>query len=254
VGPFDLRERVVIITGAAGGLGRAYAQALGQAGALAVVADLRAEAAQTCADEVTAAGGTALAVEADVSDEDSVAAMAALTLEEFGRIDGLVNNAAVFNELQRRGWEEIPVEEWDHVMAVNVRGMFLACRAVATYMRRQRDGQIVNISSSRVWDGTAGRLHYTTSKAGVIGFTRALARELGADGIRVNAVTPGLTVTHGQQASTDERYLARGIEGRALARAQVPGDVVGTVLFLLAPASAFITGQAINVDGGRTMH
>jgi 3-oxoacyl-[acyl-carrier protein] reductase len=156
--------------------------------------------------------------------------------------------------LPRRSWLEIPVEEWDRVMAVNLRGMFLSCRAVFPAMKAQGRGKIVNISSSRVWEGTPNRLHYTTSKAGVIGFTRALARELGELGITVNAVTPGMTQSETQVQSSSANYLATRVAGRAIERVQVPDDLVGAVMFLSSAASDFMTGQTVNVDGGRAMH
>ena len=166
----------------------------------------------------------------------------------------LINNASMMSVLPRRSWMEIPVAEWDAVMGVNLRGLFLCSRAVVPTMRERGRGKIVNISSSRVWDGTPNRLHYTTSKAGVIGFTRALARELGEFGITVNAVTPGLTLSETQVASTSNNYAATGTTGRAINRDQFPEDLVGTVMFLSSAASDFITGQTINVDGGKAMH
>ena len=160
-----------------------------------------------------------------------------------GRIDVLINNASLMSTLPRRSWLEIPVDEWDRVMAVNIRGLFLCCRAVFPAMRAQGRGKIVNISSSRVWDGTPNRLHYTTSKAGVIGFTRALAREVGEFGITVNAVTPGLTLSDTQVASSSNNYLAATAAGRALNRLQYPEDLVGAVMFLASSASDFIISR-----------
>ena len=180
--------------------------------------------------------------------------MAEATIERFGSIDVLVNNASLMSVLARRSWLEIPVEEWDRVMAVNLRGMFLSCRAVFPAMKAQERGKIVNISSSRVWEGTPNRLHYTTSKAGVIGFTRALAREVGEFGITVNAVTPGYTRARRRSLSSSGNYLASRVEGRVFERAQVPADLVGAVMFLSSAASDFMTGQTINVDGGKAMH
>ena len=139
-------------------------------------------------------------------------------------------------------------------MPVNLRGMFLCCRAVFPTMRARGRGKIVNISSTRVWEGTPNRLHYTTSKAGVIGFTRALAREVGEFGITVNAITPGLTLSDTQVASSSGNYIASTAAGRAIERPQMPEDLVGAVMFLASPASDFITGQTINVDGGKAMH
>ena len=158
--------------------------------------------------------------------------MAEAALDRFGGIDILVNNASLMSVLPRRSWLEIPVEEWDDVMAVNLRGLLLCCRAVLPAMRARGRGKIVNISSSRVWDGTPNRLHYTTSKAGVIGFTRALAREVGEFDITVNAVTPGMTLRETQVASSSGNYLATRTTGRAIERDQFPEDLVGTVMFL----------------------
>jgi 3-oxoacyl-[acyl-carrier protein] reductase len=180
--------------------------------------------------------------------------MVEAVLKRYGTIDVLINNASLMSTLPRRSWLEIPIEEWDRVMAVNLRGMFLCCRAVFPAMRAGRRGKIVNISSSRVWEGTPNRLHYTTSKAGVIGFTRALAREVAPFGITVNALTPGITQSETQVASSSGNYLAARIAGRAIERVQVPADLVGAVMFLSSPASDFMTGQTINVDGGKAMH
>ena len=180
--------------------------------------------------------------------------MAAAAEAEFGRIDALVNNAGLMSELGRRAWHEIDVAEWDRVMAVNLRGLFLCCRAVYPYMRRQGRGKIVNISSGRVFEGTPYRLHYTTSKAGVVGFTRALAREVGGDNICVNAVAPGLTLSGAQATTSPPEYVLDYDRGRSLRRSQYPDDLVGAVVFLVSRASDFITGQTLNVDGGHAMH
>jgi 3-oxoacyl-[acyl-carrier protein] reductase len=190
----------------------------------------------------------------EIASEDSTKTMVQATLERFGTIDGLINNASLMSVLPRRSWLEIPVEEWDRVMAVNLRGMFLSCRAAFPAMKAQNRGKIVNISSSRVWEGAPNRLHYTTSKAGVIGFTRALAREVGEFGITVNALTPGMTQSETQVASSSGNYVASRVAGRAIERVQVPADLVGAVMFLSSPASDFMTGQTINVDGGKSMH
>ena len=199
-------------------------------------------------------GFEALGLGVDIASEDSTKAMVQATLDRFGAIDVLINNASLMSVLPRRSWLEIPVEEWDRVMAVNLRGMFLSCRAAFPAMKAQQRGKIVNISSSRVWEGAPNRLHYTTSKAGVIGFTRALAREVGEFGITVNALTPGMTQSETQVASSSGNYLASRVAGRAIERVQVPADLVGAVMFLSSPASDFMTGQTINVDGGKSMH
>jgi len=250
----SVKGHVVIVTGGGKGIGRVYCQSLSNLGARVVVADVDAESAQATAVDIRADGGEAVAVHTDVSDAASAEAMAAKAIQTFGRIDGLVNNAGLMSSLPRRPWTEIPVEEWDQVMAVNLRGLFHCCRAVFPQMKAQQKGKIINISSSRVWEGTPNRLHYTTSKAGVIGFTRALAREVGEFNIAVNAITPGLTLSDAQVASTGVGYADAAVSRRAFKRPQMPGDLVGTVVFLLADASGFITGQTINVDGGGHLH
>jgi 3-oxoacyl-[acyl-carrier protein] reductase len=251
---FDLTGRTVIITGGGKGIGKVYSQEFAKAGARVVAADIDAAAARAVADALAAQGHEALALETDIASEESTKSMAEAVLERFGSIDVLINNASLMSVLARRSWLEIPVDEWDRVMAVNLRGMFLSCRAVFPAMKAKMRGKIVNISSSRVWEGTPNRLHYTTSKAGVIGFTRALSREVGELGITVNAVTPGYTLSETQVASSSGNYLASRVEGRVFERAQVPADLVGAVMFLSSSASDFMTGQTINVDGGKSMH
>jgi 3-oxoacyl-[acyl-carrier protein] reductase len=251
---FDLTGRVVIITGGGKGIGKVYAQEFARAGARVLAADIDGAAAEAVAKDIRAGGGDAVGIETDISDADSTRAMVETARTEFGGIEVLINNASLMSALPRRSWLEIPVEEWDRVMAVNLRGMFLACRAVFPAMRERGRGKIVNISSSRVWEGVPNRLHYTTSKAGVIGFTRALAREVGEFGITVNAVTPGLTLSDTQVSSSSSNHLAARSQGRALDRPQIPDDLVGAVMFLSCAASDFMTGQTINVDGGKAMH
>jgi 3-oxoacyl-[acyl-carrier protein] reductase len=236
---FDLAGRTVVVT---------------EVGANVVTADIDEPAARAVADAIAKEGGAALGLGADIASEASVAAMAQAVLEKFGAIDVLINNASLMSVLPRRSWLEIPVEEWDRVMAVNLRGMFLTCRAVFPAMKAQKRGKIVNISSSRVFEGSPNRLHYTTSKAGVIGFTRALSREVGEFGITVNAVAPGMTASDTQVASSSGNYLAARSGGRAIDRVQLPDDLVGAVMFLSSPASDFMTGQTLLVDGGKMMH
>jgi len=251
---FDLTGRVVIVTGGGKGIGKVYSQEFAKAGAQVVAADIDGAAAKTVAGDLSAQGLAALGLETDIASETATAAMAQAALDRFGAIDVLINNASLMSVLARRSWLEIPVEEWDSVMAVNLRGMFLSCRAVFPAMQAKKRGKIVNISSSRIWDGTPNRLHYTTSKAGVVGFTRALAREVAEHGITVNAVTPGMTQSETQVATSSGNYLAARVAGRAIERVQVPADLVGAVMFLSSAASDFMTGQTVNVDGGRSMH
>jgi 3-oxoacyl-[acyl-carrier protein] reductase len=254
---FDLAGRVIIVTGGASGIGRVYCERLAEAGAKPVLADLDGALAARTAAAISAGGGQALGVGCDVSDAKSVQAMVDAAAAHFGRIDGLVNNAALMSTLPRGPWHAIEDADWDRVMAVNLRGLFLCSRAVYPHMKKAGGGRIVNISSNRVWEGTPNRLHYTTSKAGVIGFTRALAREVGDDNITVNAITPGFTASDTQVGGSDPAYMARMAalnERKALKRTQMPDDLVGALLFLLSDASAYITGQTINVDGGAMMH
>lgn len=181
--------------------------------------------------------------------------MARDALDRYGRIDVLLNNAGLYTSIKKRPFFEIPPEEWDQVMAVNLKGIFLCSQAVYPAMRRQGKGKIINISSGTIFNGTPFFLHYVTSKAGVIGLTRALARELGPDGIAVNAITPGLTVSGPEQAAAiAPAQLADRRARKSFQRDQSPEDIVGAVVFLASADSDFITGQTVNVDGGQNMH
>ena len=251
----DLTDRVIIVTGGATGIGKVYSQRLAEAGARVVIADIVDEANHALAREIAGNGGAAMAQTTDVSDPAQTEAMARAAAERWGRIDGLINNASLMSALGRKPWHEIPPEEWDRVMAVNTKGVFLCCLAVYPYMKRQGGGKIVNISSSRVWEGGKWRLHYSASKGAVVVLTRALAREVGEDNICVNSVSPGFTLSETQLAtSSNEHMAARRNSDKCLQRDQVPDDLVGAVMFLLSDASNYITGQTINVDGGRSMH
>ena len=251
---FSVSGKVVIVSGGGTGIGKIYSQRLAQGGAKVILADIAAEEADRIAAEINDADGEALSVPSDISDENAVQKMVDRTIETYGRIDGLINNASLMSVLPRGEWFKISVERWDQVMAVNLRGIFLCCRAVYPHMKEQGGGRIVNISSGRIWEGNPNRLDYTTSKAGVIGLTRALAREVGDDGIGVNAITPGFTMSETQIASSSSNYMAGRDEGKCFKRTQFPDDLVGAVMFLLSDASGFITGQTLNVDGGMYMH
>ena len=251
---YSVKGKVVIVTGGGTGIGKVYSQRLAEGGARVVLADIAAEASEAVAAGIRDAGGEAIAIRTDVIDPDAVQAMVDQTIGKWGRIDGLINNASLRSVLPRGDWFRIPIDEWDRVMAVNLKGIFLCCRAVYPHMKAQGDGRIVNISSSRIWAGNPNRLHYTTSKAGVVGLTRALAREVGDDKIGVNAITPGFTESETQMASSSSNYVAGRDQSRCFKRPQYPDDLVGAVMFLISDASAFITGQTINVDGGQAMH
>jgi len=247
---FDVTGKVVLITGAGQGIGRDYALAFANAGAKPVLAELNAENLKNVTAEIKAAGGEALAIETDVGEPDSVESMAAETIAEHGKIDVLINNAAIFTPLERRPFYEIPLEEWDEVMKVNVTGCFLAARAVAPSMIENRSGSIINISSSTVPMGLPLFMHYVTSKAAVAGMTRVMAKELGAHDIRVNAVMPGLTETEVANVGRTDELVSRIVDTQSIKRVETPEDLVGLLMFLASPASSFITGQSIIVDGG----
>ena len=246
-----LEGRVAIVTGGGHGIGKAYARRLAEEGAAVVIAELDAAAAERVAAEV---GG--LAVRTDVAEEASVAGMAGRAIERYGRIDILVNNAAIFATvpMSRVPFDQLDPAEWDRMMAVNLRGTWLACRAVIPQMRKQRYGKIINISSGTALKGSASRIHYVTSKAGIIGFTRTLAMEVGKDNICVNCIAPGSTLSEENADESIVKYRQAAASTRALQRMQRPEDLVGAVAFFASSDSDFITGQTLVVDGGAHMH
>jgi len=250
-----LKDRVIIVTGGAMGIGRAYCLGLGKEGAKVVVADIQEAEAKKVAGEIQREGGKATAVAVDVTSPEKSRAMADAALQSHGRIDVLVNNAGLYTNIKKRSFVEIPPEEWDLIMAVNLKGLLLCSQAVYPAMKKQGKGKIINISSGTIFSGSPNFVHYVTSKAGVIGFTRALARELGKDNIAVNAITPGLTISGPQQEGViTPEQLADRRSRRCFQRDQYPEDLVGTVIFLCSSDSDFITGQTINVDGGHNMY
>ena len=230
---------VVIVTGAASGLGAVYCRELAAAGCTVVGADLAP------VDDVD------LAVELDVTHRASTEELARQVVERFGRIDALVNNAAVYSTIVKKPFEEISDDEWDRVLAVNVKGAWLCARAVAPAMRRQGRGKIVNVSSTTVPTAPPGFAHYVASKAAIVGLTRALARELGADGICVNTLTPDYIAFDRDYDNRQPEMASTLAAQRIFAREQTPEDMVGALLFLLGPGSDFVTGQNISVNGGR---
>jgi NAD(P)-dependent dehydrogenase (short-subunit alcohol dehydrogenase family) len=247
-----LKDRVVIITGAGQGIGRVFAKSFAMAGARSVIAELNEKKAAAVSEEIMAAGGQVLAVTTDVSDPASIDEMIEVVEDEYGRIDVLINNAAIFSTLQMRPFEQIPLEEWEQVLRVNVTGAFLCARAVLPAMRRAKWGRIINIASGAVSLGRPGYLHYIASKSALIGMGRSMARELGPDNITVNAILPGATFTEIERKTVTPAQKESIIAMQCIPRAETPEDLVGTALFLASEASAFVTGQIVNADGGAT--
>jgi 3-oxoacyl-[acyl-carrier protein] reductase len=247
-------NKVVLVTGGARGLGREYVISLAAEGAKLVAGDVL-----DCAGTITAArdaGGQAIGVRLDVTDPTSATAMAHAALDAYGQIDALVNNAALYGALRGGRFNAIAEADWDAAMAVNVKGIWNCCKAVVDAMRTAGGGSIVNIASLAATYGMPYALHYTTSKAAVIGLTRGLARELGRDNIRVNALAPSAVLTEGTDEFLGEKR-DRALEvirtGQSIPRTLVPGDLTGTVAWLVSDASRFVTGQTIAVDGGTVL-
>ncbi|MGH8641333.1 MAG: SDR family NAD(P)-dependent oxidoreductase [Burkholderiales bacterium] len=250
-----LAGKVAIVTGGGHGIGKAYALGLALEGAKVVIAEIDSRAGELVATDLARQGYAAMAVRTDVADRASAEEMARRAIAAYGRIDVLVNNAAIFATvpMSREPFDRIDIEEWDRMMAVNLRGTWLACRAVIPDMRKRGYGKIINVSSGTALKGSASRIHYVTSKAGVLGFTRTLAREVGKDGIRVNCVVPGNTLSEENAAEDVVRMRTAAADERALKRVQRPEDLVGAVLFFASADSDFVTGQSLVVDGGAYM-
>jgi NAD(P)-dependent dehydrogenase (short-subunit alcohol dehydrogenase family) len=241
-----LKDKVAIITGGGGKIGKVYALAMAKEGAKISVPDMT-DATPTV-KAVQEIGGDAMAVRCDVSSETSVQAMVKATVDRFGGIDILVNNAAYFMTVKKSPFWEMQVEEFDKAMAVNVRGVWLCAKAAFPYLQKSPKGKIINISSGVALNGNPNYIHYVASKGAVISITRAMARELGDYGICVNTVAPGMVVTEGRQV--DPEHVKRTNSQRCFKRNQVEEDLVGTVLFLASSDSDFTTGQLFLVDGG----
>ena len=248
----SLKDRVVIITGAGQGIGRVFAKAFARAGSVAVIAERNEKTAASVAGEILKADGQAFAVTTDVSDPASIAEMIELVEGEYGRIDVLINNAGIFSTLEMRPFDQIPLEEWEQVLRVNLTGPFLCARAVLPAMRRAKWGRIINIGSGAVRLGRPNYLHYIATKSALMGMSLSMARELGPDNITVNAILPGATFTEIERKTVTPAQKERIIAMQCIPRAETPEDLVGTALFLASDASAFVTGQNINLDGGVT--
>ncbi len=248
----DLAGRVAMVTGGGQGIGQVFAHAFADAGAAVVIAERNAESGERVATAIRAAGGEALACQTDVAQADSANAAVTAAVAAFGRLDILINNAGIFSTIKMRPFTEIPLDEWDQVLRVNITGPFLMARAAAPVMVDQNYGRIVNMGSASVTMGRGNYLHYTTSKSSLVGMSRSLARELGPHGITVNTILPGAVETEIERETVTPQQRDAMIAMRCVSRPQAPDDLVGTILFLSSDASAFMTGQSLTVDGGLT--
>ena len=248
-----LMGKVAIVTGGAKGLGRAFAIRLAEEGAhLVVVTRKDMKNLKETVRQIQDLGGKASFFQADVGRESDTKAMAEATIKEFGKIDILINNAAIYDGIKRKPFHEIDLDEWDLVMTVNIKGAFLSTRAVFPYMKEKGYGKIVNLASEVFFTGSHGFSHYVASKGGIIGLTRALAVELGPHNICINCVAPGFTDTEASRGLADVNKY--DTSRTPLKRLETPEDLTGAVVFLASPESDFITGQTLVVDGGRAMH
>lgn len=247
----ELAGQVAIVTGAARAIGRKIAETLALQGATVVSIDLLS--ANETVEAIQAGGGSASSIVADVTDEISVARAVDSVMADHGRVDILVNNAGLFAGLERRAFWEIDLDEWEHVVGVNVRSVFLCAREVAPPMRAAGSGRIVNIASNVITFGMANLMHYVASKAAVVGMTRSMARELGPSGIAVNAVAPGLVTTEITEQILPEEFRRLVAEGQCLQVPILPGDIAEAVAYLCGPGARMITGQTLLVNGGATM-
>ena len=249
-----LNGKVVIVTGGARGLGKSYAMRIAAEGARVVIADVLE--GRSVKSGIEKAGAQALALHVDVTNEQDVENMINQTVREFGRIDVLINNAAIFADVIKNRFYDMPLQEWEKMIRINLTGTFLCCKAVYPQMKKQKKGKIINVSSATVYMGNPNLSHYVTSKAAIIGLTRSMAREAGDDGISVNAIAPGFTLSEAVDGNPTfpEPVRKMVVESRCFKRDEVPGDLLGAIVFLASDDSDFITGQTLVIDGGAVMH
>lgn len=250
----SLENRVAIVTGGSQGIGRGYVQRLAQDGAKVVIADVNEEKGGIVEKELHDSGHEAMFVQVDVTNPQSVANMVDAVTERYGTIDILVNNAAIFSTIKMKPFEEISLDEWNKVVNVNLTGLFVCSQAVVPVMRKQKWGRIINVSSGTVLSGRPFYIHYVSSKAGVVGFTRALAREVGNDHITVNTIAPGPTYTEVERETVSPEQAQAMLNQQCIKRPATPTDMVGVVSFLCSEDASFISGQMFLVDGGKGMH
>ncbi|MBY0138099.1 SDR family NAD(P)-dependent oxidoreductase [Paracoccus yeei] len=248
------QKGAVVVTGAAQGIGRRLALSLVAEGVDVLIADWNTEKGKAVAAEDTPGTGRRLYVQTDVSDEASCRRAVEAATDVFGGVFGLVNNASIFSTLQMRPFWEIPAEEWDRVQAVNLKGVFNMTRAARAALVASGEGSVVNVASSTILFGRPNYAHYVSSKAGVLGLSRALAREMGADNVRVNTLTPGPTFTEVERATVTPQQKAAMIEQQCLKRPGGPDDIADPILFLLSRQARWVTGQLLNADGGMITH
>ena len=251
-----LKDRVTIITGAGHGIGRAYACRFAGEGAQVVIAEIDEPAGEAAAAEIRARGDSAWARPTDVASLESVSGLMKETLERYGRIDVLLNNAAIYvsQQLWKGPAEELPLADWDRVLEVNLKGVYLCCRAVIPIMKAQRSGKIINVASGTFFNGSGDMPHYTVSKSGVVALTRVLAKQLGDWNINVNCLTPGSTMSEEDITEQVRQRRESSAGSRAFKRVELPEDVTGTGLFLASADSDFMTGQLLVVEGGGILH
>jgi len=246
-----LEQKTVIVTGGATGIGQAFAMGCAAQGANIVVADMNSS--EETVEGIKKLGGRAIGIQVDVSNQESLIAMADASLKAYGRIDGLINNAAYFREVKLTPFEEIDPVIWDRIFQVNVRGVWQCCKAVMPAMRSQNSGSILNISSVVAVAGQPGYLHYVATKGAVLSMTKGLAKECGSVGVRVNVIAPGFVITDATKDRPIE-WQQSFLKARAISREQRPNDLVGTAMYLLSDLSCFVSGQTIVVDGGHIMY